>query len=197
MPKAAKPCRRHNGRERVRQAIFSLPVLAGLLVLPTGAHGQFVLTLVEQTVAAQLPVANMDWRELQHGLASPDSGRFLIFDVRDRDEYDVSHLPHARHVDPRLSAEDFIKQFGDSLRERRVVFYCSVGYRSSLLLQRLQKDLHTAGCRAAANLRGGIFRWYNEGNPVVNAAGPAQRVHPYDRFWGLLLRNKGRSAPEE
>jgi hypothetical protein len=35
---------------------------------------------------------------------------------------------------------------------------------------------------------GGIFEWVNNGYPIVNSAGPTQRVHAFDRTWGVWLK---------
>ncbi|MBI1194042.1 MAG: rhodanese-like domain-containing protein, partial [Bacteroidetes bacterium] len=35
---------------------------------------------------------------------------------------------------------------------------------------------------------GGIFEWVNAGNSVVDPSGkPTERVHAYNRTWGLFL----------
>jgi len=176
--------------------VFSFILLTSLPALAPRVQGQPLLSLVEKTIAGQFPVPTLDWQDLKAGLVSSDSSRFLLFDVRTPQEYEVSHLASAIRVDPDLPAEEFIKQYGDSLPGKCVVFYCSVGYRSAQLLQRLQKVLQAARVHSAANLRGGIFRWHNEGNPVVNATGPVQAVHPYNRFWGTLIRGKRKTLPQ-
>ncbi len=154
------------------------------------ARGQLILSALEKTVSSQIAVPNLAWRELKEHLSSSDSTRYVIFDTRPPEEYDVSHLPRAVQVDPQLPAEQFLRQFGDALKNKNVVFYCSVGYRSSFFLQRVQKDLAKQGAKSASNLRGGIFRWYNEGNLVVDEHGPTDKVHPYDKIWGGLVKER-------
>ncbi len=165
-----------------------------MLIVLTGrvvpARGQFVLSVLEKTVSRQIPVPNLSWQELKARMASSDSARYVVFDTRPKEEYEVSHLPHAIQVDPQLSAKDFFQQYGDSLAGKNLVFYCSVGYRSSLFLQRVQKELQARGVRSASNLRGGIFRWYNEGNLVIDAEGPTDKIHPYDKIWGGLIEER-------
>jgi hypothetical protein len=65
-----------------------------------------------------------------------------------------------------------------------VVVYCSVGWRSAALADRLL----AAGLDDVHNLRGSIFDWANKGLPLVRDGEPAREVHPYGRLWGLLLR---------
>lgn len=167
-------------------------VLLLIMLSRTGlrAQGQLVLSTLEKAITAQISVPNLAWEDLKASMASSDSTRYLIFDTRPTEEYDVSHLPHAIQIDPQLPAQDFFQQYGDSLKNKNLVFYCSVGYRSSLFLQRVQKELQARGAQSAGNLRGGIFRWYNEGNVVVDAEGPTDEVHPYDKIWGALIEER-------
>ena len=64
-----------------------------------------------------------------------------------------------------------------------VVVYCSVGYRSAAIVQRIER----AGVGRVYNLEGGIFAWANEGRPIFKDNARAKLVHPYDKLWGLLL----------
>jgi hypothetical protein len=63
-----------------------------------------------------------------------------------------------------------------------IVVYCSVGYRSAEITKRLRDEGYEA-----SNLRGSIFRWANEGHPVVRGDSTVREVHPYDSTWGELL----------
>ncbi|MDF9798803.1 hypothetical protein OKW21_004066 [Catalinimonas alkaloidigena] len=36
---------------------------------------------------------------------------------------------------------------------------------------------------------GGIFEWVNQGQDVVDSSGqPTEKVHAYDRVWGIWLK---------
>ena len=72
-----------------------------------------------------------------------------------------------------------------------VVCYCSVGYRSSLVAQRLYRHYkeHRETCPPLHNLEGGLFQWANEGRPLAIS----NTVHPYSSAWGILLDSKLRS----
>jgi len=111
----------------------------------------------------------------------------VLLDTRARTEYDISHLPDARWV----GYDDFdLKRVADIPKEANVVLYCSVGYRS----ERVGEKLQAAGYRHVHNLYGSLFEWVNQGNPVVDNAGkPTQRVHAYSRLWGVWLR-KGKKV---
>ncbi|AQG82639.1 rhodanese-like domain-containing protein [Spirosoma montaniterrae] len=106
----------------------------------------------------------------------------ILLDTRARAEYDVSHLPNARWV----GYDDFdLKRVQDISKDANVVLYCSVGYRS----ERVGEKLLAAGYRHVHNLHGSLFEWVNQGNPVVDNQGKTtQRVHAYSRLWGVWLK---------
>lgn len=69
-----------------------------------------------------------------------------------------------------------------------MVFYCSVGYRSSTMVERISAAAHHSGARSVLNLRGGIFRWYSEARDVYDIDGEiTDDVHPYSDLWGRLI----------
>jgi rhodanese-related sulfurtransferase len=112
-------------------------------------------------------------------LDGPDAP--LLLDVRQEEEYAVSHLPGARRVEP--EAEALPPELLALPRDTPIVAYCSVGYRSAALVERLRAE----GFTRAENLEGSIFRWANEGRPVVRDGREVAEVHPYGRAWGVLL----------
>lgn len=65
-----------------------------------------------------------------------------------------------------------------------MVFYCSVGYRSSALAAQIHGSFPT---NEIFNLQGGIFNWHNERRDLVNEKGVSEDIHPYDKYWGRLL----------
>jgi len=116
---------------------------------------------------------------------SLDSGRPnrkvpIVLDVRSPEEYEVSHLNGAIRVDPEGDLPDFLRTLD---HDAPVVAYCSVGYRSSRLVERLRQE----GFTDAKNLEGSIFEWANKGYPVERDGTPVREVHPYDAEWGRLL----------
>jgi len=125
-------------------------------------------------------VEQVSTEDLSRRLASGEE--IVLLDVRTPEEYAVSHLPGAIRVDP--DAEDLeglpVPAGAD------VIAYCSVGYRSSELVQRLMKR----GVPRVANLDGSIFAWANEGRAVERHGRPVKEVHPYDERWGFLLDEK-------
>lgn len=115
--------------------------------------------------------------------------RVVLIDVRAADEFNVSHLKNAIRVAPSTSADHFITQYAEQLAGKKVVFYCSVGERSSRLAEAVinaqsEFDLDVR------NLAGGIFKWHNEQRQLVNARGATPNIHPFNSFWGRLLIHK-------
>ena len=113
----------------------------------------------------------------------------LLLDAREPEEYAVSHLPGAVQISPDLSADSLaaaLRRLPEAQAERPIVVYCSVGYRSAGVAERLA----TAGFREVHNLEGSIFRWANENRAVVRDGAVVDEVHPYDTLWGQLLRSE-------
>jgi len=146
------------------------------------ANPKVTLGDIETTVARSFAVP-----EITSGGLSGLAGDVVLFDVHEPDEFAQSHISGAKRIDPGLSAADFLARYGREIAGKRVVFYCAVGVRSGVMLARVQSALPGVGVSKAYNLRGGIFRWYAAGGPVVAQSGPAQSVHPYDGAWKQLL----------
>jgi rhodanese-related sulfurtransferase len=101
----------------------------------------------------------------------------VFVDAREKGEYEVSHIKNAVWV----GYDDFdMKRLRQLDKNKPVVVYCSVGYRS----ERITKKLQNAGFKKVYNLYGGLFEWYNEGYPMVNKSGqPTQKIHAYNKNW--------------
>ena len=168
----------------------ALVLLVLALVAPQSARAE-IFNL--QSVKAQVErdykgVAHMETAELAKLLQSGEN--ILLFDVREEQEYRVSHIPGAIRVSPSIWGWSFLRQYGERVKGKKIVFYCSVGVRSSILAERTQQGLRKPGALQVKNLIGGIFAWHNEKRPLVNAKGPTPYVHPYDSHWGKLIDHK-------
>lgn len=151
------------------------------------ARGANPLALVEQHVARRYPeVARIAPRDLQARL-DRQRDDIVIFDVREQEEFAMSHIAGAVRLDPKARALDFQRLHGARITGRDVVVYCSVGLRSADLARRLDPAMSAVGGRGIANLSGGIFRWSNEGRTVVAKTGDTPVVHPYNAFWSRFL----------
>lgn len=165
----------------------AVAALVGSLLLQLSPIGtQFTLATVEADVAQRFPmVTQLALEDFEVKLKSNKPP--VLIDVRDDAEYRVSHIAGAERADPEMPIADVLAQFSPKVAGRDVVFYCSVGMRSSVLALETQDALVKAGATGVSNLRGGIFAWHNAGRPVVNAAGPTEAIHPYNAQWGKLL----------
>lgn len=134
-------------------------------------------------IRAKFPeVAQLSTESLQTWLDdSAAAERPLLLDVREKEEYGVSHLKDAVSA---LTEEEALRALEGVAPDRPVVLYCSVGYRSSEMAGFLLKR----GFEKVYNLEGSIFAWANEGRPVYRGEERVHIVHPYDRVWGKLLK---------
>jgi rhodanese-related sulfurtransferase len=163
-------------------------ILAGILATFSSWGGELVppyqvaLNKMILTVRHRFPkVPQISTTNLATWLADPARPQPQLLDVREPAEYAVSHLAGAIQVSPDSSAAKVLARINP---HRPVVVYCSVGYRSSQMAQRLQR----AGFTNVMNLEGSIFAWANEGHPFVADGHPATLVHPYDRKFGQMLK---------
>jgi rhodanese-related sulfurtransferase len=165
-------------------------MIAGLILL-------FLLGfVVTRNLVAQTHVSNKSYDVmlstlLSHSVEelSVDSvgsvPEFALLDARERKEFEVSHLQGATWV----GYDDFDMSRLDGInKDMPLVVYCSVGYRS----EKIAEKLKAAGYTNVYNLYGGIFEWVNTEKPVVDMEGQETKsVHAYSKSWGVWL-SKGK-----
>lgn len=107
-----------------------------------------------------------------------------IFDTRSKVEYELSHLPNALY----LGFEDFNKTLlADIPKNAELVLYCSVGYRS----EQIGEKLIQLGFFNTYNLYGGIFEWVNQGLPLANTTEKSIHcIHTYNQAWSKWVDDK-------
>ncbi|MFN2509637.1 MAG: rhodanese-like domain-containing protein [Chthoniobacterales bacterium] len=163
--------------------------VSGVLIAFAVSGKAITWALIDTKIRREFPaIRRITPAELAAWLRDPGRTPPLLLDVRTRPEYEVSHLATAQHVEPSSPASAI-----DEPKDRPIVTYCSVGYRSGAFAERLR----LAGFSSVANLEGSIFRWANEGYPVYRDGEKVKKVHPYNRFWGLLLRKKHRASARQ
>lgn len=129
----------------------------------------------------------VDSETLSQWMDSASNEELVLLDVRSREEQEVSQLRGAQRLDARQPDLDSL-----AIPEgAKVVVYCSIGYRSAAIIE----DLERAGIRNVYNLEGGLFDWANQDRPIYRGGERVDRVHPFNRLWGLLLRRDRRAAP--
>jgi rhodanese-related sulfurtransferase len=135
--------------------------------------------LVKAWLSRSFPDAPaMTTQELADLMEDGDDFSPIVIDARKNEEFEVSHLPNAHHARDVAA----VQRLGISPNQPMVV-YCSIGYRSGRLVEKLRQ----AGFSEAKNLEGSIFQWANEGRPLVREGEVVEEVHPYNKTWGLLL----------
>lgn len=110
-----------------------------------------------------------------------NEGSVYILDAREKDEFNVSHIPKAIFV----GYEKFsIKTVSEIPIDAQIIVYCSLGVRS----EKIGEKLVEAGYNNVKNLYGGVFEWIYQDLPVVDKRGTRTiRVHTYDEEWSKWL----------
>ena len=160
-------------------------LLAGLLLPGSPLIG----TALNTAIGFKFPdVRQVTPADLVTWWQSPDRTPPLLIDARTPAEFRVSHIKDAVSIDPEAPDLTALVNFR---RTAPVVVYDAAGIRGVALAE----AMHQQGYTDVSNLSGGIFRWANEGRPLVNAEGPVTVVHPWKGMWGQLLKSKYRAQP--
>lgn len=108
---------------------------------------------------------------------------YILLDTRDIEEYNVSHIKGALWVGYSGFKPALIKSLP---KDKAIVCYCSVGYRS----EKIAEQLYKAGYTKVFNLYGSIFEWLNQGFPVYDIFGfRVYKVHTYNKRWSRWMNN--------
>lgn len=99
------------------------------------------------------------------------SGKAIFVDVRTPTERKVSMLPAA------IPAEKILEN-PSSYRDKIIISYCTISYRSATFTRKLMHKGLTA-----YNLAGGMLAWVLEGGKVYDASGEVKRIHVYGERW--------------
>ncbi|MFK7808090.1 MAG: rhodanese-like domain-containing protein [Saprospiraceae bacterium] len=107
----------------------------------------------------------------------------LLLDIREKEEYDVSHIEGAEYMGYEEYDGNLLR---DVPKDTPIVVYCSIGYRSEKVGEKIQK----LGYTNVYNLYGSIFEWVNQDNPVVdNNNTPTDKIHTYNRIWSKWVED--------
>ncbi|WP_375580995.1 rhodanese-like domain-containing protein [Marivirga tractuosa] len=152
--------------------IMLLSFLQSLVACGQQTYDQKLQSLYKNTVSLIQP------QEVKEKLNRED---VVILDTRSAKEYSVSHLPNAKFV----GYDHFdVSQLEVIPKDKEIIVYCSVGYRSEKIGEKLQE----AGFENVSNIYGGIFQWKNEDLDVVNQEGEVtDSVHTYNKRWSKWL----------
>ncbi|MBA2585469.1 MAG: rhodanese-like domain-containing protein [Chthoniobacterales bacterium] len=179
------PLRPRGSNWRVGLLITAFVVLVAGIGMSKSESFEWVV--LKATLRTKFP--NVRWistEQLASWLADHSRQEPVLLDVRTEAEWNVSHLPGARRVDPGTSAKPALAGVA---KDRPIVTYCAVGYRSGAMASTLRR----AGYSDVRNLEGSIFQWANEHRPLVRDGEPASQVHPFSTLWGRLLAGEVRA----
>ncbi|MGK7931721.1 MAG: rhodanese-like domain-containing protein [Microcystaceae cyanobacterium] len=115
--------------------------------------------------------------ELYQWLQNSDQAVPLLWDARTFAEYKVSHLYQGQPI------PDDIETYLKSYNHRPIVVYCSIGYRSALVVEKL----HRKGYTEVFNLTGSLFQWVTKGYDIYQEQQVIRQIHPYSNGWQWLL----------
>ena len=99
------------------------------------------------------------------------SQQVVFVDTRTPRERQVSMLPGA------ISVKEFQKD-SDKYRNKTIISYCTISYRSAKFTRELTDKGFTA-----YNLEGGLLAWVLEGGKVYDSSGVTKRIHVYGKKW--------------
>ena len=112
------------------------------------------------------------------GLSNAQRENYIVVDVRSPVEQNISIIEGS------VDQAHFERNF-DSNQKKKVVVYCTIGYRSGYYAKALrQQGLD------AYNLSEGILGWIQAGGSLVNTDGQITlKVHVYSRPWDLAVQD--------
>ena len=109
---------------------------------------------IDSYLSFNVPITTVD---ILNSLDKPH----VILDAREREEYDVSHIPGALYFGYKKPEYHLIDNID---KDDLIIIYCSIGYRSEKLGHKLKKK----GYKNVLNLYGSIFEWANKDYPLHN-----------------------------
>ena len=160
--------------------IATIVLFAGIALLNSPTWTQIDWWLAHRY--ADIETISMDQLEklLLDARQNPRAKKPVLLDIRSAEEFAVSRIPGARHVPPDTVVDFAERELASLDRSQLIVVYCAVGMRSAAAA----RDLKFLGFTQVKYLRGSLFQWANEGRALEGAT----VVHPYNDYWGQLLR---------
>lgn len=133
-------------------------------------------TIIDQNIVGTIPIITVE--ELKNNYT-----QYQILDSREQQEFNTSHLDGAIHIGyTNFNIKKTCKLLSKDIP---IVVYCSIGYRSEKIAEKLLKK----GFQVY-NLYGGIFHWKNEHYPVHNLNNqPTEEVHCFSKEWQQWLKS--------
>ena len=165
---------------KILTVILALFVSSATLAQSAGTSARCINPKFDKTVNGYLDftVPVLSVTDLSENLKN-----YILLDAREMEEYKVSHIPGAIHV----GYDTFdISNHTHLDKNKPVLLYCSIGYRSEKVAEKFQK----AGFKNVFNLYGSIFEWANRGYTLEDNEGKqTKRIHTYNKKWGKWMEN--------
>jgi rhodanese-related sulfurtransferase len=166
---------------KIPAAVSVLMLAAGLCLAQTPSRAEKLearmrVEIIKATKDIHVPVIKA--AELKSIIADTN---LVLIDIRQPKEQEVSMLPHA------LTTAEFAEKFRKGIPSgKRLVVYCTIGYRSGKYAETLARQ----GIKSE-NLEGGVLAWTFVGGEFLtrDASGnkiPTNRVHTYEKEWNLV-----------
>ncbi len=165
-----------------KSSTFTLSILVNFLFV-SSAFGQEMtnpkFNKVVSSLVSKSEAPTIDINEFKSVLAK---NNVLVLDAREKEEFEISHIKNAINIGyDNFDLEKVSKKLD---KTKPIIIYCSVGYRSGQLAEKLIEK----GFKVK-NLYGGIFEWKNQGNDVFDkSSNKTQRVHTYNKKWSKWLK---------
>ena len=180
---SANWCRPKTNQSRMKKIISAL--LFPFTLISFSASGQ-VKSKAYNTLLSTLLSHSVT--EISVKEASQFENTAVFLDARELEEYKVSKIKNAKPV----GYEHFdISTVKDISKDQQIIVYCSVGYRS----EKIAEKLIAKGFTNVSNLYGGIFEWKNQGHDVYDTTGITENTHAFNLVWGVWL-NAGEKVYE-
>lgn len=153
-----------------------LLVLLGSLTLFSQVQSPDFKKKIDSYISYSVPTISVE--ELKD-----ETSKYLILDARERKEFETSHICDAQFLGYKDPDFSMLKNVDKS---KPIVVYCSIGYRSEKIGERLLEN----GFTNVYNLYGSIFEWVNQDQPVYSLdKNETKKVHTYNRKWSKWMTN--------
>ncbi len=166
--------------------LIAMLVVTGLGTMSGCSHNQETLTWTKviSDIRDKYPDINQLRTDVLYSwLTDPKIESIILIDARAKEEFHVSHITGAMNIP---YDKESLKHFTCIKPDSPIVVYCSVGYRSSELANKLQEK----GFTEVYNLEGSMFKWANEGREIYQGEQMVRTVHPFNSKWKQLLDKK-------
>jgi rhodanese-related sulfurtransferase len=155
----------------------------------------FVLApICHQAMGAQEHISDAEKRKLVYSMYEDYKKSFLeVQDIMPNKVMEFVGLEKVAFLDARTPSERKFSMLPgaatskeilsnpDRYRNKTIIVYCTIGYRSA----KLARELNEKGL-TAYNLAGGILAWVLEGGKVYDSSSETKRIHVYGKRWNYL-----------